>query len=323
MKNTSTVFIYPTSDTRERLDIFLSRQMNLSRSQVQKMVKDKLVFINGVLASKTGAPLSVDDQIEIKPTTNAATAAQKNTPAKRKAATPKLTIIAATPDYLVIEKPTGLLTHPTMANEEFSVATLLVKKYPELKTVGDDPARPGIVHRLDKEASGLLVVARTPAMFDHLKNQFKNRTVGKEYTVLAHGKVAKDWDEIKFRISRGDRNDRMAAQPLLVHGQTSTVGKEALTEFLVEKRFVNFTLLKVTIHTGRMHQIRVHLLAYNHPVVGDPLYNQKKRKSAWDEKLGRLFLHCSQLSFVDLAGETQTFTSPLPNELSEFLKTLS
>ena len=115
----------------------------------------------------------------------------------------------------------------------------------------------------------------------------------------------------------------MAAQPLMVRGEKNSVGKEALTEFLVEKRFVNFTLLKVTIHTGRMHQIRVHLLAYNHPVVGDPLYNQKKRKSTWDKKLGRLFLHCTQLVFTDLKGEKKVFESALPIELETFLKTLS
>jgi 23S rRNA pseudouridine1911/1915/1917 synthase len=199
----------------------------------------------------------------------------------------------------------------------------LLKKYPELKTVGEDPVRPGIVHRLDKEASGLLVIARTQPMFELLKEQFKNRTIEKEYMVLVHGRVAKDEDTISFPIARSESFDRMAAIPKLERGQPTSEGKEALTEFLVEQRFVNFTLLRVKIHTGRMHQIRAHFLAYNHPVVGDPLYFQKKRKNTWDKKLGRLFLHCTKLAFKDLNDEQKEFTSPLPKELETFLSSLT
>ena len=182
--------------------------------------------------------------------------------------------------------------------------------------------RPGIVHRLDKEASGLLVVARTQKMFNHLKEQFKNRTIEKEYIVLAHGKVAKDWAEINFPIGRSETSAKMAAMPRTIKGQPSAMGKEAATEFEVEQRFVNFTLLKVKIHTGRMHQIRAHLFAYNHPVVGDPLYFQKKRKNDWDKKCGRLFLHSAKLGFTGLDGEKKYFKSPLPENLKLFLEEL-
>jgi 23S rRNA pseudouridine955/2504/2580 synthase len=115
----------------------------------------------------------------------------------------------------------------------------------------------------------------------------------------------------------------MAAHPEIIRGQASKAGKEAKTEFLVEKRFVNFGLLRVKIHTGRMHQIRAHMLAYNHPVVGDPLYFQKKRKRRFDDELGRLFLHSTKLGFTDLAGQVQTFESPLPKQLSDFLTILA
>ena len=192
-------------------------------------------------------------------------------------------------------------------------------QYPGLKKVGDDEKRPGIVHRLDKEASGLLVVARNQSTFELLKDQFKNRTVEKEYIVLVHGVVAKDWDEIKFPIERSKTLDRMSALPATQRGLTNASGKEAFTEFDVEKRFINFTLLRVKIHTGRMHQIRAHLLAYNHPVVADPLYFQKKRKDRWDKVCGRLFLHCTRLAFIDKNGERQEFNSPLPKKLSDFL----
>jgi 23S rRNA pseudouridine1911/1915/1917 synthase len=230
-------------------------------------------------------------------------------------------VIAETPDYLVLNKPSGLLVHPTQAEEPDTLAAWLVKNYKEVKKVGDDPkVRPGIVHRLDKDASGLMVVARTQEMFEKLKMQFKNRTVEKEYLALVHGKPAKDWEDIKFPIARGRTNDRMAARPQKdepVEGE-----REAHTEFIVEKRFANCSLLRIFLHTGRMHQIRVHMLAYNHPLVGDPLYNQKKRKKNLDEKLGRLFLHSTKLAFEDLNGEKKTFESPLPEVLQTFVNNL-
>lgn len=215
-----------------------------------------------------------------------------------------------------------MLTHPTQANEKNSLSGWIVKKFPEIKKIGDDPARPGIVHRLDKEASGLLVVARTQKMFNHLKEQFKNRTIEKEYLVLVHGKIERNEGEINFPIERSDTADKMAAVPKTQKGLISDRGKESLTEFWVEKRFVNFTLLRVKIHTGRMHQIRVHMLAYNHPVVGDPLYFQRKQKRGWDEKCGRLFLHSTRLGFADLEGGKVEFESPMPEELILFIKTL-
>ncbi|OGH70184.1 MAG: hypothetical protein A2754_02170 [Candidatus Magasanikbacteria bacterium RIFCSPHIGHO2_01_FULL_47_8] len=334
----------------QRLDTFLSTELSLSRSQVQKMIESKQITVNGKPPKKAGGQVKEGNVIVIsshsekslsKKTTDRdplmkdrETSSARASLGMTRMLTP--TIIAETPDYIVIEKPTGILTHPTMAEEENTVANFIVEKYPEIKKVGDDPIRPGIVHRLDKEASGLLVIARTQKMFNHLKEQFKNRTIEKEYLALAHGKVAKDWDEINFPITRSDTADRMAARPLSVipakagiqdvdsrfHGNDNGE-KSAKTEFWIEQRFVNFTLLRVKIHTGRMHQIRVHLFAYNHPLVGDPLYIQKKRKHMWDEKLGRLFLHAVKLSFLDLAGERQTFESALPQELTEFLKQLS
>ncbi len=321
-KTPETIIITPETAAR-RLDVFLAEKLSISRSQAQKMIDEECVQVNGKLPRKAGDSLSAGAKITfstpvITPTTT--------TPAEKKAASkaePTLEIIAETPDYIVINKPTGLLTHVTLAKEKNSVASILSKKYPEIKKVGDDPKRPGIVHRLDKDASGLLVVARTQEMFEHLKNQFKKRTIEKEYSVLVHGKVAKDWDEINFPLSRSQNNDRMAAHPEIMRGKVNAVGKEAKTEFLLEKRFVNFGLLKVKIHTGRMHQIRAHMLAYNHPVVGDPLYFQKKRKRRWDDELGRLFLHATKLGFADLSGEQKTFECPLPKKLTDFLNTLA
>lgn len=308
----------------QRLDIFLTEKFGVTRSQAQKLISQKQVLVNNEPPFKVGQKISLQDKITIlekKEVTKEKAAPEKQTKAKR-FTFKDLIVVKRTADYFVVEKPTGMLTHSTMKNEKDSLAEIMLKKYPEIKKVGDDPVRPGIVHRLDKEASGLLVVARTENMFENLKKQFKNRTIEKEYFVLVHGKVAKDWDEINFRIDRSETSERMAARPTSEKGIASESGKSALTEFLVEKRYVNFTLLRVKIHTGRMHQIRAHMLAYNHPVVGDPLYFQKKQKRVWDEKLGRLFLHCSKLGFNDLSGEKITIESALPPELNDFLKLL-
>lgn len=313
--------IVTNEKANQRLDVFLADSLKITRSQVQKMIVEDLVFINNKLPKKAGDSLKDKDTIILKTKTQTSSKKRQNhtrKTTKGDSLVGKVRIIAETPDYIVIEKPTGMLSHATMAKEANTVADFITKKYPEIKKVGDDPARPGIVHRLDKEASGLMVIARTQKMFDHLKEQFKNRAIEKEYLALVHGQVARNWGEINFPITRSETTDRMAAIPSTQKDR----GKEARTEFIVEKQFVNFSLLRIKIYTGRMHQIRVHFLAYNHPLVGDPLYFQKKQKRVWDKKIGRLFLHSATLGFIDPEGNKQTFDSPLPTELREFLKLL-
>lgn len=320
-KNMIKKLIADESSAHARLDIFLVEKLDVSRSQAQKMIASGEIKINDLIPSKSGERLSAGDTISIAPIKIAAKKPTAANPRVKKFTIKDIKIIKKTTDYLIVEKPSGMLTHSTAKNESDSLAALLAKKFPELNKVGEDSARPGIVHRLDKEASGLLVVARTPASFESLKNQFKNRTIQKEYLVLVHGQVAKDWGQINFPIDRGD-DDRMVSLPSTVRGLAREDGKSALTEFLVEKRFVNFTLLRVTLHTGRMHQIRVHMLAYNHPVISDPMYFQKKRPDKWDKQCPRLFLHCVKLGFDDLSQGHQTFESELPAELTNFLTLL-
>jgi 23S rRNA pseudouridine1911/1915/1917 synthase len=334
-KTIPTTFTVSSESNGQRLDVFLAEKLAITRSQVQKLIAQKQVTINSTEPKKTGERVNTTDTVTI---SNQSTSqpinvstnqplVKKNkknpTPPSSQISTPELKILAETPDYLIINKPTGLLTHQVEHTNETSVADILVKKYPELAHVGDSSDRPGIVHRLDKEASGLLIIPRTPEMFNHLKEQFKNRTIDKEYLVLVHDPVAREEGTIDFPIARSENAERMAAIPQTEKGHLTDDGKVAKTDFLVEKYFVNFTLLRVKIHTGRTHQIRVHMLAYNHPVVGDPLYTQKKRKRTWDEKLGRLFLHCTKLGFTDLNGIPQEFESPLPPELQNFLTTLA
>lgn len=244
-------------------------------------------------------------------------------------------IIFEDKDCLVIIKPAGLPVHGGGNIDETTLADLLIKKYPEIKSVGDDQMRPGIVHRLDKEVSGLMVIAKNQASFENLKKQFKKREINKEYIALVHGKLQNDEGEINFPIKRASTGHKMAAMPIqaidLLSRKTPTTrdrgniagsfkAREALTSYKTLQKFVNYTLLKVKIKTGRTHQIRVHFYAYGNPLVGDTLYHTKKTKIKNEKlKLGRVFLMASHLSFKDLKGEKKDFKIELSEDLKKFL----
>ena len=247
-------------------------------------------------------------------------------------------IIFENQDYLVINKPAGLAVHGGGNIKEPTLADFLIARYPEIAQVGDDPIRPGLVHRLDKEVSGLMVIAKNNETFEHLKNQFKDRDVNKQYIALVHGKMTTDYGEINFPIKRSREGYKMAAMPLntvdLLSRRKPTdrdqgnldgifKAREAITEYNVIKRFINYTLLQVKIKTGRTHQIRVHFFALGHPLVGDNLYYNKKSKvQNLKINLGRIFLFANKLSFKNRAGETQDFSLEMPLELAEFIKNL-
>lgn len=224
-------------------------------------------------------------------------------------------------EFIVVNKPAGLLVHGSDHIKEETLVDQLLVEYPALSKVGEDPARPGIMHRLDRLASGLLVVAKTEDSFANLKNQFKKRTIEKYYTTLVFGNIERDSVEIDFPLIRSTKGNKMAAIPATVHGVKNEEGRNASTRFEVVKRFINFTLLKVKIKTGRTHQIRAHMAAYGNPIVGDEVYSTKKTKAKNKKiNLGRIFLVADKLSFVDLKGEKQTFEIELPEELKELLK---
>jgi len=216
-------------------------------------------------------------------------------------------------NYLVINKPAGLLTHSALpagrqapGKNQASLVDWLVVQAPAIKTVGDEPAtRPGLVHRLDKETSGVMIVAKTQAAFESLKQQFANRQVKKEYLAWVYGKIAKDQGEINFSIARSESQARMAARPV------SQGGKAALTEFLVLERKPHLTLVQAMPKTGATHQIRAHFFALGHPVVGDPLYKIKRYKQ---QAVSRMLLHARRLGFRDLTGEWREFVVEPPAE---------
>ena len=240
-------------------------------------------------------------------------------------------IISETKDYLVINKPAGLAVHAGGNLKEATLVDWLIAHYPKIKKIGDDPIRPGLVHRLDKDVSGLMVIAKNQKSFLNLKEQFKDREVNKEYLALVHGKLSRDEGSIDFPITRSQAGYKMAALPANTtdllrrrHPRGRDQGnieswlksRLALTEYTVLKRFINYTFLRVKIKTGRTHQIRVHLFALGHPLVGDDLYHTKKSKEK-NKKLniGRVFLVADHLTFSDLNGEKQDFKIDLPPAL--------
>lgn len=294
----------------QRLDVCLSSELSVSRSVAQKYIKGGLVKVNSKPANshyqtKAGDLITIDNKTK--------TSKEKDD----KKALPEIPIIKETSDYFVINKPAGVLMHGTENDSRLTLVDWLLKKHPKISKIGEDPARPGIVHRLDKDVSGLVVIAKTQKFFDEIKKQFQERTVQKHYTALAYGENFPNEGEIRFKMERSSKGYKMAAKPL------NQEGKLAITEFSVIKCFYNYTLLSLKIKTGRTHQIRASLAAYNHSLVGDDLYGTLKDKIHNKKfKLGRVFLVATDLSFIDLSGERQSFSVDLPKELQKVLDSL-
>lgn len=228
----------------------------------------------------------------------------------------KIEIVYADKDFIVVNKPAGIAMHGGASVRGKTLADFLVEKFPELKKVGDDPAvRPGMVHRLDKDTSGVLLVARTEQTFHDLKNLFKTRQIEKIYLALVIGRVVPRTGTIDLKIGR------LIKRPALRGTGQSRIKneREAKTEYHVLKYVNGFTLLEVKPKTGRMHQVRVHLRAIGYPVAGDKLYGKKNT----DPKgLFRQFLHASSLSFSYPEGKRWRFEADLPDDLAFVLKNL-
>jgi 23S rRNA pseudouridine1911/1915/1917 synthase len=322
MKDTFTI---KEEDKKKRLDKFLTEELvDLSRSQIKKMIIDGQVLVNGEEAS-VHKFLKEDDTVKILKETEK-TIIKEKINEKRGKKNIKLfdsiKVIAEENNFIIIEKPAGMLVHPTDKEENDTLVDWLLEKYPDIRGIGEDPSRPALVHRLDKDVSGLMLIPKTQDAFDFFKQQFKLRIIDKKYTALVHGEITnKDNDEINFPISRSKTKEGLFAAHPKVRGEKFTEkDREAITEFIVKERFKNFTLLEVKILTGRTHQIRVHLTAYGHHIVGDKLYLNRKLKSK--KELNRIFLHAGHLAFTDPDNKKYEFKSPLPEKLADFMETL-
>jgi 23S rRNA pseudouridine1911/1915/1917 synthase len=294
----------------ERLDAFLASHIEgWSRARLQRLIEEADVLVNGH-AVKSSYKLRLSDEIEVELTPPPSTSfAPEDIP---------LDVVYEDDELIVVNKPAGIVVHPAAGATSGTLANALAFHFQRLSTSGG-LVRPGIVHRLDKGTSGLMVVAKTESAHEDLADQFRDREVFKSYVALVHGQVEKRTGLIDQPIAR-DRGNR--TRMAVVRG-----GRPAISLYRVRKRFERFTLLNVELKTGRTHQIRVHLAWLKHPVVGDEAYGSGRDKTVPDHKLrseianlGHQFLHAEQLGFRHpRTKEDLRFTSPLPSELQAVL----
>lgn len=221
-------------------------------------------------------------------------------------------IIYEDENVIAVNKPAGLLVHRTSKDEEDTLAAWLVRHYPPISRVGDDPVkRPGIVHRLDRDTSGVMLAAKNQETFTYLKKQFQDRSIKKAYRALVHGKMSD---------ARGVVDKPISLKPgtvkRTVHGGKMT--KDATTEYKVIETFKNFSLVEVIPKTGRTHQIRIHLASINHPVVGDSLYGKKKNKITIPG-VTRQMLHAYSIEFSLPRGKLIKVVADLPEDIEAVL----
>jgi 23S rRNA pseudouridine1911/1915/1917 synthase len=288
-------FTVPAEDRGERLDRWLARMVRRSRAEVKRFIQSGQARVNGEEA-KPNYLLRPDDRVVI-----------EFPPPELPIPQPELLtihVLYEDEQLIVVDKPPGMVTHPAPGHPGGTLVNGLLHRCRLAET--GDPQRPGIVHRLDGETSGVLVAVKTEAAYQGLTEQFKQGEVGKSYLALVHGVVEEDEGRIELPLGRGSVRRKEV--------QVRAEGREAITEFSVLQRFQDKTLLEVRPNTGRMHQIRVHLSHIGHPVVGDPKYGRRKDGAA------RMMLHARELSFWHPAtGKRVRFTAPLPEEFTPWL----
>lgn len=283
----------------ERLDAFVTDEMeSLSRSMVKNLIDGGKVLVDGV-KKKPSYQIREGEEISIEMDEPRAIALEpQDIP---------LEILYQDSSLAVIDKPKGLVVHPAHGNWDHTLVNALLFHIADLSGINGE-LRPGIVHRLDKDTSGVMVVAKNDTAHRHLAEQIKEHTINREYTALVHGNIKEENGIIEAPIGRS-HNDR---KKMAVVGD----GRHAVSHYLVLERFGDYTLVRVKLMTGRTHQIRVHFSYIRHPVVGDPVYGPEKKHLGLDSQA----LHASLLGFVHpLTGEYMEFTSPLPPYFEDLL----
>jgi len=283
-----------------RLDKYLTEVLpQFSRAYLQKLIEEGHVLVNGQMA-KASQKLSKSDRITVE---------LPPSPGHPLAEPIPLAVIYEDEDILVIDKPAGLTVHPAPGHPSHTLVNAVLAHCPGL-TMSNELVRPGIVHRLDKDTSGLIVIAKNDQAREYLVAQFKRHTVTKGYLVLIKGRLSPEQGIVEAPIGRDPhRRQRMAIVE---------AGKDAITRYQVRKYLANYTLVEVSPLTGRTHQIRLHLSAIGCPVVGDPIYGIKSAH------LDRQFIHAYRLGFrLPSTKQYQEFSSPLPADLKQALEYLS
>jgi len=284
-----------------RLDKYVCDKFaELSRTRIQKLIADGYITVNDHVA-KAGLRLNAGDRLRV-----------ILPPVPPSPLTPEaipLNIIYEDDDLLVIDKPAGLTVHPAPGHPAHTLVNAILSRFPHLAALSDS-LRPGIVHRLDRDTSGVMVVAKNSLAQADLAEQFKTRSVAKAYLVLVKGRLTPENGIIEAPIGRDPRNRKLMA--------VVAKGRQARTEYRVIKYIGDYTLLEVMPETGRTHQIRVHFSAIGYPVVGDKVYGVKS------PYLSRQFVHASRLGFkLPSTGQYMEFKSELPPDLAQALKDIA
>jgi len=309
-----------TEDSGTRLDRFIAANCpELSRTRVQELIEAGLVLINGTAAGKGSLHLRGGERITLD--------APERPPLRAEPESIPLDILYEDDDIIAVNKAAGMTVHAGAGNHTGTLVNALLGRGQALARTGD-ALRPGIVHRLDKETSGVILVAKNDFSHAKLSDAFRSRTVKKTYIALVQGALKDEHGRIELAIGRDPiHRTRMAVQRKNWHGGEITNLREARTDWRVLARIADTTLVEVQLHTGRTHQIRVHFSALKHPVVGDILYgaaSELRMGKTTLPPLGRNFLHAAKLAFAQpRTGEQLELRAPLPSELHNFLQTLS
>lgn len=287
-------------ESEMRLDVFLSENTQKTRSAIKKLVEDGEVLVNGKPITKAGFSLKIGDLVEITiPTAVPLSTQAENIP---------LDIVYQDKDIAVINKQQGLTVHTGNGVHGSTLVNALLYHLDSLSGI-NGVLRPGIVHRIDKDTSGLLVVAKNDKAHLSLSEQIKDKTCGRIYVALVDGVMKNDSGTVDTFIGRSEKNRTQMA--------VTKDGRRAVTHYQVIKRYGAYTLCRFKLETGRTHQIRVHCKHLGYPIVGDPVYNGKKDKFNLKGQL----LHAERLELTHPStGERMTFTAPMPDYFAEVLK---
>jgi 23S rRNA pseudouridine1911/1915/1917 synthase len=294
-------------DAGMRLDqVVHARLPDISRSRIQDWIRGGRVLVNGT-SERASRTVRSGETVQVEPA--------ELPPLHAAAEAIPLAILYEDDDLVAIDKPAGMVVHAGAGVHSGTLVNALLHHFQQLSTVGGD-LRPGIVHRLDRYTSGVILVAKNDAAHQRLAKQFATHQVEKVYLALVHGNVERGHGRIERPIARDPvRRVRMTARLV--------AGREARSEYRVLHRFERFTFLEVRISTGRTHQIRVHLSSIGHPIVGDTLYGAPA-KIADRPPLGRYFLHAHRIRFHQpTTGEEETVISPLPQDLESWMQLLN
>jgi len=282
-------------DVDIRLDKYLESKLDINRSQIKKNIEKNNILVNDN-SVKAGYKIKLNDEIFVSYEDNF----------ELKPENINFDILYEDEFLAVISKPQDLVVHPGAGNLSGTLVNGLLYKFKELSNPIDEN-RPGIVHRLDKDTSGLMIIAKKDCAYYKLVDSFKNREISKNYLAICHGNINEDF-EVNEPIGR-DPNNRIKMKV------TNINSKEAYTSFKVIKNFNKFSLLDVSLHTGRTHQIRVHLSYVNHPIVGDPLYGIKN-----SHKIDKQLLHAYKLSFKHpITGKDLVIEDKFPKRFKDFM----